>query len=83
MNFINDNSNQTGINSVLYTPIYSSVNKPNVIFNDSTTGIYNPSKDKIIIYTASTPALTIDSNQCIYENATGMTNINYSNVINK
>jgi hypothetical protein len=31
MNFPNDNSTQTGINSVSYTPTYANVNNPNTL----------------------------------------------------
>ena len=34
MNFPNDNSTQTNINSVSYTPTYANVNNPNILFND-------------------------------------------------
>ena len=83
MNFIPDNSTQTGINNVTYTPTYSSVSNPNVIFNDSTSGIYNPTANKIIFYTSGTTALTIDSNQCLYGNATGLTHLQYTNIDGK
>jgi hypothetical protein len=35
------------------------------------------------MYTSSTTALTIDTNQCLYGNGTGLTNIGYNNVIGK
>ena len=65
MNFINDNSTQTGINNVTYTPTYSNVTNPTILFNDLTSGIYNPSSNKLILYTSGTAALTIDSNQLL------------------
>ena len=34
MNFPNDNSTQTGIVNVSYTPTYAKVNNPNILFND-------------------------------------------------
>jgi hypothetical protein len=83
MNFPNDNSTQTGINSVSYTPTYANVNNPNILFNDLKSGIYNPSQNTIKLFTNNTDALTIDSNQCLYGNATGLTNLGYSNIINK
>ena len=49
MNFINDNSTQASIGSVTYTQSYSSTSKPNIVFNDSSTGIHNPSKDRVVI----------------------------------
>jgi hypothetical protein len=47
MNFPNDNSTQTGINSVSYTPTYANVNNPNTLFNDLKSGIYNHSLNTI------------------------------------
>ena len=35
------------------------------------------------MFTNNIDALTIDSNQCLYGNGTGLTNIVYTNVINK
>ena len=83
MNFPNDNSVQTGINSVSYTPTYANVNNPNILFNDLKSGIYNPSLNTIKLFTNNTDALTIDSNQRLNGNGNGLTNILYSNVINK
>jgi hypothetical protein len=83
MNFPNDNSTQTGIVNVSYTPIYANINNPNILFNDLKSGIYNPSQNTIRLFTNNTDALTIDSNQCLYGNGTGLTNIGYSNVINR
>ncbi len=51
--------------------------------NDGTSGIYNNAANSIIFYTSSTTASTIDSSQCLYGSGTGLTNIGYSNVINK
>ena len=51
MLFINDNSTQTGVITTTFTPIYSNVTNPSIIFCDLTSGIYNPSSNKkIIIY---------------------------------
>ena len=83
MSFINDDSAQLGINSVTYNPTYSSVSDPNITFNDLTSGIYNPSDNTIVLYTASTPALTIDSSQILTGNGGGLTNLQYSNVNGK
>jgi hypothetical protein len=83
MNFPNDNSVQTGINYVSYTPTDANVNNPNILFNDLKSGIYNPSQNTIKLFTNNTDAFTIDSNQCLYGNATGLTNLGYVNLINK
>ena len=83
MNFVTDNSSQLGINSISYTPTYSTLNNPSIVFSDFKSGIYNPSLNTIKIFTNNIDALTIDSNQCLYGNGTGLTNIGYSNVINK
>ena len=83
MNFPNDNSTQTGIVNVSYTPIYANINNPNILFNDLKSGIYNPSLNTIKLFTNNTDALTIDSNQRLNGNGNGLTNILYSNVINK
>ena len=83
MNFPNDDSTQTGIINVSYTTPYSSITNPNILFNDFKSGIYNPSLNTIRLFTNNTDALTIDSNQCLYGNGTGLTNIGYSNVIDR
>ena len=83
MNFNNDNSTQLNITTASYLPTYSSTTNPSILFNDGTSGIYNATSNTIIFYTSGTTALTIDSNQCLYGNGTGLTNIGYSNVINK
>jgi hypothetical protein len=59
MNFPNDNSTQTGINSVSYTPTYANVNNPNILFNDLKSGIYNPSLNTIILFTNKIDALQL------------------------
>jgi hypothetical protein len=80
-NFTNDNSTQLS-----YTPaisfLYNTISTPEVSFN-GTNGIYNPSNNVIIMFTNNIDALTIDSNQWLYGNCTGLTNIGYNNVINK
>jgi len=83
MNFNNDNSTQLNIGTATYTPSYSSKTAPNIILNDGTSGIYNPSINNIRLFTNNIDALTIDSNQCLYGNATGLTNLGYVNIINK
>ena len=45
--------------------------------------MYNSTANSIIIYTSSTTALTIDSNQCLYGNATGLTHLQYTNIDGK
>ena len=80
-NFTNENSIQLS-----YTPSisfsYNTISTPEVNFN-GTSGIYNPSNNVIKMFTNNIDALTIDSNQCLYGNGTGLTNIGYNNVINK
>ena len=83
MNFNNDNSTQLNIGTATYAPSYSSKTAPNILFNDGTSGFYNPSINNIRLFTNNIDALTIDSNQCLYGNATGLTNLGYSNIINK
>jgi hypothetical protein len=83
MNFNNDNSTQLNIGSATFTPSYSSKTAPNLILNDSSSGIYNPSLNTIKFFTNNIDAFTIDENQCLYGNATGLTNLGYSNIINK
>ena len=83
MNFNNDNSTQLNIGSTTFTPSYSSKTAPNLILNDSTSGIYNPSLNTIKFFTNNIDAFTIDENQCLYGNATGLSNLGYSNIINK
>ena len=80
-NFTYDNSTQLS-----YTPAisfsYNTISTPEVNFH-GTSGIYNPSNNVIKMFTNNIDALTIDSNQCLYGNGTGLTNIGYNNVINK
>jgi len=79
--FIQDLSTQTtsGISS---NQNYSSQTIPYVNFN-GTGGIYNPSQDNIRIFTNNIDALTIDSNQCLYGNGTGLTHLQYNNIDGK
>ena len=51
MNFVTDNSSQLGITNISYTPTYSNLNNPSILFSDFSSGIYNPSANNIIIYT--------------------------------
>ena len=81
--FNNDTSVQLNYTTSSYLPSYSSASNPSILFNDGTSGIYNATANSIIFYTSSTTAFTIDSNQCLYGNGTGLTNIGYTNVINK
>ena len=54
MNFPSDNSVQTGIVNVSYTPTYGNVNNPNILFHDLKSGIYNPSQNTIRFFTNNT-----------------------------
>ncbi len=83
MSFPNDLSTQLNYASFTIIPTFSSVTNPSILFNDGTSGIYNNTTNSIIFYTSSTTALTIDTNQYLFGNGTGLTNIGYTNVINK
>ena len=83
MSFPNDLSTQLNYASLTIIPTFSSVTNPSILFNDGTSGIYNNTTNSIIFFTSSTTALTIDTNQCLFGNGTGLTNIGYTNVINK
>jgi len=82
MSFQNDNSTQLNITSVSYLASYTSITNPSILFSDRTSGIYNSTSNTIILYTNNTNALTIDSNQCLYGNGTGLTHIQYTNIDN-
>ena len=82
MSFTNDTSTQLNYTTFTNLPTYSSVTNPSILFNDGTSGIYNSTANTIIMYTSSTTALTIDSNQCLYGNGTGLTHLQYSNIDN-
>ena len=79
--FIQDTSTQT---TSVITANQRQTTKaiPNISFN-GTSGSYNPTADNIKIFTNNVDALTIDSNQGLYGNGTGLTNLGYSNIINK
>jgi hypothetical protein len=79
--FIQDTSTQTTGN-ITANQRYTTLSTPNISFNGS-SGIYNPSLNIVKIFTNNTDALTIDSSQILTGNGGGLTNINYSNVINK
>ena len=83
MIFNNDNSTQLNIGSATFTPSYTTKTAPNLLLNDSSSGIYNPSLNTMKFFTNNIDAFTIDENQCLYGNATGLTNLGYSNIINK
>ncbi len=83
MSYPTDTSVQFDYTTVTILPTFSSVTSPSILFNDGTSGIYNNTANSIIVFTSSTTALTIDTNQCLYGNGTGLTNIGYNNVINK
>ena len=79
--FPNDNSIQLNyIPTLSYS--YKTKNTPDITFNGS-SGIYNGSINNIKIFTNNTDALTIDSNQCLYGNATGLTHLQYTNIDGK
>ena len=79
--FPNDNSIQLNyIPTLSYS--YKTKNTPDITFNGS-SGIYNESINNIKIFTNNTDALTIDSNQCLYGNATGLTHLQYTNIDGK
>ena len=48
MNFPNDNSKQTGVVNVSYTPTYANVNNPNILSNDLKSGSYDLSLHTIL-----------------------------------
>ena len=79
--FIQDISTQT-TSGISTNSRFTSQSIPNISFNVS-SGIYNPTTDNIRIFTNNTDALTIDSNQCLYGNATGLTHLQYSNIDGK
>jgi hypothetical protein len=79
--FIQDTSTQT-TSVITANQRYTTKAIPNISFN-GTSGIYNPAADNIKIFTNNVDALTIDSNQGLYGNGTGLTNLGYSNIINK
>lgn len=79
--FISDNSAQT--TSVFSQGnLYTSKTNPNLRLSTS-SGIYYPSINNVRIYTNSIDALTIDSNQIIYGNGGGLTNLTYNNITGK
>jgi hypothetical protein len=83
MSYPTDTSIQFDYASLSILPTYSSVTNPTFSFHDGTSGIYNNTTNSIIVFTHSTTALTIDTNQCLYGNGTGLTNIGYNNVLGK
>ena len=79
--FISDTSTQT--TSVFSQGnLYTSKTNPNLRLSTS-SGIYYPSINNVRIYTNSIDALTIDSNQIIYGNGGGLTNLTYNNITGK
>ena len=81
MSFIQDTSTQIN-NSLTPSDIFTSSTTPNISVG-FTSGIYNPSANLIKIFTNNIDALTIDGNQYLYGNATGLTNLNYNAISNK
>ena len=82
MNFISDTSAQTNGSTLSYTTYYTTKAKPSIKLNLN-SGIYNPSNNIIKIFTNNNDALTIDENQQLSGNATGLTNLNYNAITNK
>ena len=84
MSFITDTSTQLNNLTLTstFTTTYTTSTSPDINFN-VTSGIYNPSQNVIKIFTNNTDALTIDSNQCLYGNATGLTHLQCTNIDNK
>ena len=80
--FVQDTSTQLTTLITTSTPFYTSQTIPTINFNNS-SGIYNPSQNIIKIFTNNTDALTIDSNQCLYGNATGLSHLQYANIDGK
>ena len=76
MSFITDTSTQLN-NALTPSDTFSTSATPNINFNSS-SGIYNPSANVIKIFTNNTDALTIDANQYLTGNATGLTNLIYN-----
>ena len=63
MSFINDSSTQLNYSTISFLSSNpSSITNPSFLFSDGTSGIYNATPNTIIMYTSSTTALTIDSN---------------------
>ena len=81
MQFITDNSIQNGT-ILSYGLSYSTKAKPTLKLN-SNSGIYNPSDNVFKIFTNNTDALTIDANQYLTGDGTGLTNLNYNAITNK
>ena len=81
MQFISDNSIQDG-SLLSYGLSYSTKEKPTLKLN-SNSGIYNPSDNVFKIFTNNIDALTIDANQILTGNGSGLTNVNYDAITNK
>jgi hypothetical protein len=67
----------------LNNDLYADDNYSSTINFNATSGIYNPSANVIKIFTNNIDALTIDENQFLTGNATGLTNLNYNAITNK
>ena len=81
MSFIQDSSAQTTATLPAIVIYYSTQAKPTIPLNTA-CGIYNPSNNIIKIFTNNTDALTINSNQEISGNGSGLSNLNYNNINN-
>ena len=79
--FIQDTSTQTTA-TIASNQRYTTQAVPNINFNGS-SGIYNPTADNVRIFTNNLDGLTIDNNQCLYGNATGLTHLQYNNIDGK
>ena len=67
----------------LNNDLYADDNYSSTINFNATSGISNPSANVIKIFTNNIDALTIDENQFLTGNATGLTNLNYNAITNK
>ena len=83
MSFPSDTSTQLNYTTTSYLPTYSPITNPSILFNDGTSGIYNSTANSIIMYTSSTTAFTIETNQCLYGYAAGLTHLQYTNLDGK
>ena len=81
MNFISDTSAQTNGSTLSYTTFYTTKAKPSIKLNLN-SGLYNPSNNVINFFTNNNEALTINENQQLSGNGTGLTNLNYNAITN-
>ena len=81
MEFINDTSAQKEGSLLSYNTFYTTKVKPTIKLN-SNSGLYNPSNNVIKLFTNNNDALTINENQQLSGNGTGLTNLNYNAITN-